>query len=88
MGEINFNKMNFVQKWQEATANLNAQGKTAPTTADIVKEMVRMGQADKADIDQLPDGFRVEHTAQARAAAPTELVYGSPIGFGDVPQDV
>ena len=66
MGENNINKLSFFQKVELAKQNLKAQGKTAPTTADIVNEMVNITKAEKGE--GLPDGFKIEHLAQTRGA--------------------
>ena len=84
-GSVNFNKLSFFQKVELAKENLTAQGKTSPSTADIVKEMVNLEKAAKADA--LPDGFQIEQTNTRRASdlnsndianATTQELYGPP----------
>ncbi len=80
-GSVNFNKLTFFQKVELAKENLSAQGKTSPSTADIVKEMVNLEKAAKADGSSLPDGFQIEHANARRASAyddVTIMLYGTP----------
>ena len=89
-GSVNFNKLSFFQKVEMAKENLAAQGKSSPSTADIVKEMVNMEKAAKANDGALPEGYTIEHTGGVaasngqRRAADTftdmiQEVYGTPM---------
>lgn len=70
---------NFDQIWKIAQQNLRANGNSSPTTADIIKEMLRLGKAPQKPNSPIA-GFHLEHND----SVPT-MKYGANIPQGSIP---